>query len=198
MPKILNKETAKELMETKGEVRGFSPKAYGQVILEKEGEAGLKKLEDKMAELGYPLKYRKIRAMSFYPLGMELLTLLAIKDVFKYDDKKFEEIGRAQPKFSLIITTFMNFVSVKVVAKQSPGIWKKYYTVGEMKIPEFNGKKRYMVVHLNNFRLHPLHCRILCGYFASVIKMAAKTDVSCQEIKCVFKNDDHHEFLIKW
>lgn len=198
MEKIITKEIAQKLIKIKGEVRGYSPRAYGEVIFETEGEKGLKKLEDKMAELGFPTKYKKISSMRFYPIGLELITLLAIKDVFDYDDKKFQEIGKAQPKFSLIIKTFMSFVSIKAVAQQASGIWKRYYTIGDLEAAEIDEEKGYLILRLKNFHLHPLHCHILSGYFTAVANMATRKHITSKETKCSFRGDDCHEFLLKW
>jgi len=57
----LTKEFAQKLMEIKGEVRGVAFRTDTEYILREKGEEGLKKLEDKMARLGYPIKYKKLR-----------------------------------------------------------------------------------------------------------------------------------------
>ena len=57
----LTKELAKELIKIKGEARGETLKVDWEYVLQKEGEKGLKRLETKMAELGFPIKYKEIR-----------------------------------------------------------------------------------------------------------------------------------------
>lgn len=198
MEETLTKENAKKAMEIKGEVRGYSMGAYGGAVLEREGEEGLKRLEDKMAELGYPIKYRKANQPSFYPIGMEYLTLLAIKDIFKYDDNEFQEIGRVQPKHSFLIRIIMEFISAEKAAGQAESMWRKHYTVGNLKIIELNEEKKYLILRVENFRLHPLNCHILRGYFSSVAKFVVKGPVACEETKCLFQGNKYHEFLLKW
>ena len=60
MQDTLNKETASKLMAMKGEVRGIALKSHQEFIMNEKGEAGLKALEDEMASLGYPIKYKDI------------------------------------------------------------------------------------------------------------------------------------------
>ncbi len=106
MPSIISKEELEELMKIKGEVRGMGMRTHAEFILKEEGKEGLKKLEEEMAKLGHPIKYRKIKKMSFYPMYLEAPTLVLIQRIFSYDDKKFHEIERFHSKFSLIFRLF--------------------------------------------------------------------------------------------
>ncbi|MCP6717938.1 MAG: hypothetical protein KJI70_00110 [Patescibacteria group bacterium] len=199
MQEIITKQLADELMRIKGEVRGIAPKAHVQFVVEEKGESIFEKVEDKMAELGHPVNYKSLRPMNFYPIGIEAITLLVIKQLFNYDDEKFKEIGKYQSKISLIIKLFTKyFVSIKIIAQKAPEMWRKYYTVGDLKVTELNEKEKYTVVEVKDFKMHEHHCRMLEGYFASVIKMVVKENTICKETKCIFKGDDYHEFLIKW
>ncbi len=199
MEQIISKEIAKKIMEIKGETRGVAPKSYGEFILKEEGEEGLKKLEDMMVELGYPIKYKEIEPMEFYPIGLVAVTLLAIKKIFNYDNNRFQEMGRFGSKIPLIIRIFMKYLgSIEMVVKGVPKMWKKYYTVGNLKVAEYDKEKKYIIVRLENFRLHPIHCQIPIGYFPTLLQMVVKGKVSCEETKCLFRNDEYHEFLLKW
>ena len=199
MKEIITKEIADELMEIKGEVRGIAPKSHVQFVVEEKGEEVLKKIEEKMMELDHPVEYKNVKPMSFYPIGLEGITLLVIKELFNYDDKKFREIGIYQSKISLIIKLFMKyFVSMKVIAQKVPEMWRKYYTVGDLRITELNEKEKYTVIEVKDFQIHQPHCRVLEGYFASVVKMVTNENTECKEIKCPFLGDNYHEFIIKW
>ena len=82
MEEILNKKIAQKLMQMKGELRGLAIKDDAEFILKNQGKEGLEKLERKLAEVGVPIKYGEIRSTDFYPIGLEPLTLLAIKKLF--------------------------------------------------------------------------------------------------------------------
>ena len=200
MEEIVTKEEFNELMGLEGKARGIPFKTQADFIIKKEGKEGLKRLEDTMAKLGYPLKYRKMRSMDFYPLGLLAVNMIAIKRLFNYDDKKFQEMGSVEAKSSsLIIRLFMSyFVSIDLAAKKVSEIWRKHYTLGELKVVELNKEKKYIVLRLENFRCHSLFCQDLVGYFPSMVEMVVGSDVTCEEIKCVHRGDEYHEYLLKW
>jgi len=197
MDQIITKQEFSELMKIEGEARGLGFQTEAKFVLKEEGEEGLKKLEAQMAKLGYP--YSKIKTMDFYPIGLLAVNMLVIKRLFNYDDKKFQEMGKFEAKSSLIIRLFMKyFVSLERVAKESPKMWRKYYTVGDLKVPEINQEKRYIIIRIENFSLHPILCQILIGYFQSIVRMVLKGETTCEETKCVFRGDECHEFLMRW
>ncbi len=194
---IISKEEFDKLMALEGETRGLGFKTEAKFVLKEEGEEGLKRLKEVMSDFGYP--YEKISPMEFYPLGLLGVALLAIKRLFNYDDKKFQQMGEFEAKASLIIRLFMKyFVSLDRVAKEAPKMWRKYYTIGNLKVAELNKEKRYIIIRIENFKLHPILCEVLKGYYVSIVKMIVKTSVSCEETRCVHKGGEWHEFLIKW
>jgi len=195
----LTKEVAKELVKIKGEARGVTLKTDWDFILLKKGKEGLEKLEAKMAELGFPIKHKEIKVMNFYPIGMDAISMLAIKELFNFDEKDFEELGAYELKLSFFLKIFLKyFSSLQLMAKEAPKAWQEHYTVGKLQISEINEEKAYIVLRIENFNIHPLYCFVLKGYFSKIIQMAVKTPVTCQETKCPFKGDKYHEFLIKW
>ncbi|XOB40899.1 MAG: hypothetical protein ACKKMP_03375 [Candidatus Nealsonbacteria bacterium] len=199
MEQIILKEEFDELLKLKGEVKGTGIKTHGEFILKEEGEEGLKKLEDVMLTLGHPIKFREIKATTSYPFGVEAVILLAIKRLFNYDDKKFQEIGRFHSKSSLIIRLFMkHFVSLERVAKESSQMWRRYFTVGDIEVVEIDKEKRRIIFKVKNFKFHPLHCQILNGSIATIIQMIIGHKVTAEETKCIHRGDEYHEFLLKW
>ena len=199
MEQIISKQELEELMNLKGEVKGTGIKTHGKFILKEEGEEGLKKLEDTIAEFGYPIKFREIKATTLYPFGVEAVILLAIKRLFNYDNKKFNEMGKFHAKVSLIIRLFLkHFVSLERVSEEGPKIWRRYFTIGNLEAPEINEEERYLIFRVKDFKFHPLHCQILMGSIPTIIQMIVGKKVTNQETKCVHRGDDYHEFLIKW
>jgi|YelNatPaOPRAMG01_1025707.scaffolds.fasta_scaffold08839_2 hypothetical protein len=197
----LTKEVAQKLMEIKGEVRGVVFKTDAEYVLKEKGEEGLKKVEEELEKLGYPIKYKEIKVMGFYPVGLRALSLLAIKKVFDFDEEKIREIGFFATKVSLIVKLFIrSFLSVeRVFFKEAPRLWKKHWNVGELIPVELDEAKKYGILRLKNFSLHPIFCCFLEGYFAGVAQMVIKSpQITCQETKCTFRGDEYHEYLIKW
>jgi len=195
----LTKELAKKLMAIKGEARGVTLKVDWEYILQEKGKKGLSKLEAKMADLGYPLKYKEIKPMHFYPIGMDAISMLAIKELFNYDEKKFEEMGGSVVKFSLFLKVLLKyFFSIQIVAKEIPKMWQRHYTIGDLRAHEIREEKKYAILRLKDFQVHPIFCPIIKGYLAKVLGMVVKSSATCKETKCPFRGDEYHEFLIKW
>lgn len=198
MEQIISKEELDELMKIKGEVRGVAIKGEMDFVLKEEGKEGFKKLKDTMEALGYPIEYRKIKPMDFYPLGLHGTVQLAIKRLFNWDDKKFQEMGRFEAKTSLITRLFMRyFFSSEKIVEEAPKMWREYFTVGDLKIIEYDEEKGYSISRLENFRIHPIQCQVLIGYFSSIVQMVIGGRVIGEETKCVFRGDEYHEFLLK-
>ncbi len=199
MKQIITKEIAKNLMKIKGETRGLAIKDDFEYILQGRGKDGLKELEDKMEELGYPIKYQEIKAMNFYPSGLEPIVMLAIKELFDFNREEFVKLGKFSAKIPLIIRLFMKYLgSLDIIVKSSPRMWRTYYTEGNLKVIDYNKKEKYLIARLENFALHPLYCIGLEGYFIATISMVVETPITCQETKCVHRGDEYHEFLVKW
>lgn len=199
MEQIIEKEELEKLTKINGEVRGVALKSHADFILHQKGQLELDKLENVLAELGYPIKFKEIRIWDFYPVGIEIIELLAIKRLFGFEDDKFEDIGTFGSVSSFIMKLFMRyFSSIRMVVKQAPKIWKKYYTVGELKVKELDEKERRIVLTVENLFLHPIHCLHLKGFFSSVVQLVVKEKPSCEETKCVHKGDLLHEFVIRW
>ena len=148
---MLTKREAEKLMKTKGKVRGLLFKIDRDFILEEKGEEGVKKVETKMVELGFPVDYKNIIRMDFYPIGLIIISRLISKDLFNFNDDDLRKWGSAIVKFSLLIKIFMNyFSSLNLIAKQVSAIWQRHYSIGDLEMPEYNEKERHGKLKLRN------------------------------------------------
>jgi len=201
MDNTISKETIDNLMKIKGGARGVVLKTDEEYILKEKGKQGIMQLEKKLEELGHPIKYSQIKTMSFYPVGLRVLSLLAIREVFNFSDEEIRKIGIFATKTSLIIRLFTKyFLSMRrVVMKESPKMWSKHWTIGKLVPVELNEKQKYAVIRVEEFNLDPLYCIYLEGYFTGIVQMLAKASkIDSQETKCAFKGDPYHEFTVKW
>jgi hypothetical protein len=199
MVSTISKEEADRLMHLKGEIRGIALKDDFKYIFQREGQKGLDKLENTLKSLGYPIKYNEIKAMTFYPIGLDNLLLTILNRIFNYTDKDFQEMGKFHSKSTLLMKIFMNyFISIDRLVKESPKMWKTYYSEGELEVIEFNKKERYIILKIKNFANTKFQCQSQIGYFTNAVHMITKNKVSCEETKCVHKGDKYHEFLLKW
>lgn len=200
-PVKLDRHLAKKLMEIKGEVRGVTLGIDRDYVLKEKGEEGLKKVEEELEKLGFPIKYKEINTLGYYPLGLRALSLLAIKQVFNFNDQKIQEIGFFATKVSLIIKFFIKYVFSfqRVFFRESPKIWREHWTIGELIPVELNEEKKYAILQLKDFDLHPIYCTFLKGYLPGLFSLIVKSSkITCQETKCTFREDEFHEYLIKW
>lgn len=196
---LVTKEKVDELMKNPGTVRGAGIKSYAQFILEKEGKEQLKRLEKEMEKAGYPIKYLEVGTMEVYPFGIEALTLILIKKLFGYGEEEFQKMGEFEMKVSLLIKLFMKyFVSLDRVAQEFPKMCRKHFSVGNFKIKELNKEKGEIVIRIEDFYFHPLHCPVLLGVFSEALRMITKKETQGKETKCIYKGDDAHEFYLSW
>lgn len=198
----LTKEIAEELMKMKGQARGVHFQNDADFVLKEKGKQGLEQVERTLFQLGYPIEYGKIKQFEYYPMGLRALSLLAIKQTFNWPDEKIEELGAYAMKVSLIIKIFMRyFFSLEKILQEAPKIWEKYFDVGKLVVEDFNLEKKYVILKIEDFSLHPIYCLCLRGVFTGLGKMIIKSkEITCQETKCFFedkKNKEHH-FVIQW
>jgi len=187
------------IKKIKGLVRGQAPKNVAEFVLKKEGKNSLEKLEKTMSQMGYPVEYKKINYLGFYPLPLLLLTYFLAYKLFDYDRKTLQEIGTFQANSSFIISLFTRyFFSLGSAVKSTPMMWRKYFSLGDLKVVELNEKEKRARLILENFDTHKLHCWDLEGYFATVVNLLVDGKPICKEIKCSLDGDKYHEFLITW
>lgn len=194
------KAEIKKIMENKGEVRGAVFQTDAEYVRQQKGEEGLKAIEKKTKEFGYPINYAQIKTMDWYPLGLRAISLLAAKEAFNWGDKEIENMGNAAPKYSFIVKLLMKyFLSFPMTYKQSPTYWEKHYTVGVLEAPDYDLEKKYYIIRLKDFKVHPILCVYLEGYFMRIGQFVLKgKNFRVKETKCMFKGDPYHEFVVEW
>ncbi len=194
---MINKEELNRLIEAEGEVKGVVFQTDANYVLEKEGEAGFKKIEDKVKELGLPINY-KSGAMDSYPIGLRIASLLLIKEVFSWPDSEIRNIGATAPKTSFIVKLLMKFfISIEKFVKKIPTFWDQHYTRGKLEVVSFNNEKKELLLRLTEIEIHPIFFIYLEGYFEKMLQFLEKT--SKAEIKeSVHEGKPCHECLIKW
>jgi len=199
MEEIISKEELIKAKTKKGEGRGMNLRNIGEYVLMKEGEGGLKKLEDLIKSLGYPIEYKKIDKMDFYPIWVSTVSFLATEKLFNFTNKNFQEMGEMDAKFNLFIKVFINyFISLKTLTEASSKIIKHFAPQVEVESKEFNEKEKYAILRIKNFDISKYHCQYFIGFANAIIKMASKENPICEETKCPLQGDDCHEFTLRW
>ena len=199
MGKITEQEI-KELIKIPGKVRGQVFSTDFEYVKESMGKNGLNLLKKRMEALGKPIDYENMKTTEWYPLGLRVISLLIIKEVFNWEDKDIEEMGKTAPKLSLIMKMLMKtFLSIERSFREIANYWKKHYSVGRLVPVDIDMKRKHTFFHLKNFKIHPILCPYLIGYFYTVADFILKSKkVTIEETKCAFKGDAYHEFSVKW
>ena len=194
------KQEADRLMKIKGNVKGAVFFGHAAYVRYKEEEKGIKAIEDKLKELGHPLKFKEVKELDWYPEALSVLIIITAKEIFNWKDSDIFEMGNFAPKNSFIARLLMKyFLSLKKVFKECPKYWQKHFNFGEMKSCEINEKKKYIVFQIKGYKFHPLICIYLAGYFLRVAQFVIKSkNITIKEIKCVFKGDPYDEYIINW
>jgi hypothetical protein len=199
MEQIISKEEFEEIRKTKGEVRGSGPKSIAEHVFQKEGEHGLKRLEDLMNSLGFPIEYRKINSVDYYPYWIVTASFLAAKRLFNFTSEDYQKIGEIDVKFTPFQKIFLKyFVSLKKLAESISKMWEHYNTLGKMELIEFDEKNKRAIVRVTEFDRSEYQCQYLIGYMTATVKMVSKIIPICEETKCTFRGDEYHEFTLRW
>lgn len=196
---MVTKQEINDLLKNKDQVRGVALKTDYEYIKSKFGVEGVKKVESTLKKWGFPLEYSKIYETAYYSEGQRMLSLLAIIDTFKLDNKKIEEIGDLAPRFSLIIKSAIRLLlSIDSGLNLMSSTWRKYHKTGEFKKIYYDKKNKKAILGLY-FDIHPLFCLYMKGYVKRIMQMIEPDKkVYIKESKCTFKGADYHEYKLSW
>ena len=186
---------ADELKNFPGNVKGEVFRTHAHYIIKKEGEEGLKKLEDKMTELGVPIKFDEIKPFEWVSEGLSSLTIIVSKEVFNWTEEDVFEMGRFAPKFSFIIKVMIQYlVSIETLFNNAAKYWDKHFDFGYVETV-FEKENKKMIIKEYEFKTHPLLCIYHAGYFKGLAEFGVKGEV---ESKCVYRGEDYNEYIVTW
>lgn len=196
----ISEENINKILSAEGEVRGVVFKTDYRFIVDNFGVEGLKKVEAELEVMNCNFDYEtETDNMSFYPVGMRVLSLIAISRAFNLDSEGVKNMGFNAPKISLMVKFFMRyFLSPEKIMEKASEMWDKHYSIGRLEMIEVNNEKNYIRGGIYDIDLHPIFCDYLSGYFASIVKMGVGKEAKGEEVKCTHKGDQYHEFLITW
>ncbi len=194
-------EEINKIINAKGEVRGVVFKTDRRFIFDKEGEEGVRRVEEELEKMKCSFSYEEeADNMSFYPIGMRIMSIIAISRAFNLDKEGIIGMGNNAPKFSLMIKLFMRyFLSPEKIFEKAGEMWQKHYTIGKLEPIEINEEKKYMRARVSEIELHPIFCDYLCGYFSSIMKMGLGEDAGGGELSCTYEvKEDGCYFILEW
>ncbi len=193
-------EIAKELLAYPGMVRGEIFRTHAEYIKLREGEEGLRRLKEKMKELGAPINFSETKPFEWVREGVSSLSIVTAKEIFNWTEKDVFEMGRYAPKVSFIIKLFVRYlVSPKKVFEEASKYWDKHFNFGSLEPVEYNEEKGIIRLRVRGYKTHPTLCIFHAGFFKGIIEFTIKSNkLDIKEVKCMHKGDDFHEYLITW
>lgn len=197
---MFTKEVCENIAQIKGSVRGAVFQTDAEYIRRCFGQEKLDQLQKILQNFGYPIDYRNIRAMEWHPLSRRVLAFKVMKDLFDWHDEDFKKMGNTAPKYSFIVRLMMKFfISAKIAITHAPQYWSRHYDVGSLTVVEFNEEKKHAVIRINDFKITPIYCRYLEGYFKRLFSFTLpKEIIKITETQCMHHGGSCHEYSIYW
>lgn len=189
------------LMKKKGNTKGSELITFARYIEEKYGKDGVKAIETKLRELGYPFKFDDVKALGeWYPEALNVSAILIARDLFKWTKSDFFKFGYDSPKYSFLVKVLIKyFVTLKTFESESRTYWSKFMDFGELEWAEINEAKKYVVLRLKGYDMHPDMCEYYRGFFLKMSENVVKGEnVKVEETRCIYKGDPYHELLVTW
>jgi hypothetical protein len=195
------KTIADEVMMKEGNVRGEVFRTHENYICYREGEEGVKRVEEKMKEVGYPMEFKSIKTGEWYKEGLSVLVILVAKEIFNWTEEDIYDMGNSAPKHSFIVKMFVkHFVSVKDIFQKAGQYWEKHYDFGSLEKGEFNEEEKYITIKIKDYSPHEIVCgSYFKGYITRIAQMSLKSKkIETEQIQNVFHGDPYNEYIIKW
>lgn len=194
------KKEIDRLMKLKGKSTGEILRTHAAYIKHKKGEAGIKAVEEKISELGYPFTFKDVVPLAWYPEGLGVSIILVAKNIFNWSDKDIFDMGNAAPKYSFIVKLFIHhFVSLDRFLEEAQKYWQKHFNFGKLDVVSFDKKEGYVRIRIKGYKFNPIICKFHAGYFLRIAQFILKSEnIEVEETKCIYKGDPYHEYLITW
>lgn len=200
-PIKLSKEDIAQIMKVKGRIRGLVLTTLKDYIIEKKGEKGIKKVEEKMEETGHPFSFEGLSSIKWYPAGIIHLVMMITLDVFNWSEEDNFKIGHDVPINSVLAKLMLRtFTSLEIAFKVTPKFWKNYTDLGEMNWIKRDIKNRRAVLRLTNYpKVHRGSYEYFRGYLKKIMEiMTSSKNVKVELTKTIYRGDPYDDFTFTW
>ncbi len=194
------KSLSEEIMSVPGKARGEAFLSHAEYIRHREGEEGVRKVEEKMEELGYPIKFDETSSLQWIDAGKSGLVIVVAKNIFNWTEDDVFDMGRFEVKVSFFVRLIIQyFISIERAIKEASKHWKRHLDFGSIEVKEYSKEEKRIIIQIKEFDVHPLICSFYAGYFYGIMQLVVNSEkISVKEKKCTHKGDDAHEYLIRW
>ncbi|MDD5382459.1 MAG: hypothetical protein PHH60_02260 [Candidatus Margulisbacteria bacterium] len=195
---MITKEEAQELIKLEGQARGVAFQVDAHYVEKKWGKEGLAKLESRLVDVGCPIDYNKINSFTWYPIGLRMLSLRMISEVFDLDDQKIKDIGYQAPQISFFIKMLARFSpTIRSTLEKGTELWKRHYSRGRIEA-KYDEPGKSILIRLIDFPLPEIGCFYLEGFLQRLLEFAVGRKVKAELIKAFYRGDPDTEFRFWW
>jgi hypothetical protein len=203
MAKIkITEAEVKRMMETGDRVRGAALKTLEEYILSKKGKEGIRMVEERLKELGCPIKFQEVAPHKWYEGSWDTLLTVVILEVFGWDESKAFDVGHDSLVVHSLTAKLLlsRFFSVEAAIKKAPKIWRYFSSLGKIDFPKYDIDKGFAVMRLEEYKkIHPAGYDYIRGVLAKIVEMLSESeDVKVEQTKSLYNQDPHDEFEITW
>ncbi len=193
-------EDIRQLMAKEGNVKGEVLRGDLEYVKNKMGEEGLRKVENRMAEMGYPLRLEEIKSFEDRKEAQAVLIYIICREIFGWGEEEIAKMGEDAAKTSFIVKALLKyFVSIQRVLSETPNFWARHHDFGELEPIEADEEKKHLIIRVKGYDFHPLACAYHRGYFLSVARLSIKgKNIAIEETECVHRGGKYHEYKVTW
>jgi hypothetical protein len=197
---FLRKEFVK-LTAIQGQARGLGILPDHLYIKDKVGQEGLDLVDEVMKKIGYHLDLKTMKTHEWYPIGLDIGTILTAKVIFDWGEAELYEMGKSASRGSWIVSILMKFASLEKELSRSSFFWEKYYDFGSLETIEINKEKKYYVLRMKGLNFHPVLDPYLRGYFTGLSEMMFMRRRVYTDIRSCPKDEGDptcREYVVNW
>ncbi len=162
---------ADEIMSKPGNIVGAAVNAQSDYVIKKEGEDGLRRVEQVMDELGYPFSFQDLDRFEMYPENYDVLRVYVAKEIFNWTDENIFAMGKNSLTISRVLRIAMGFVSLERTFSKAGFLWDKHFDFGELIPVEIDMEEKYMKLRMIDYDFHPIMQKYFRGYFSAVTEV---------------------------
>ncbi len=197
----LTDDDIKQIVKINGRIRGLILTTLKDYIISKKGIEGLKKVEEKMKEIGYPFSFDGLSSVKWYPAPTVHLVMMVMLEVFNWGEEDNFKMGYEAPINSLLAKLMLRtFTSLEVAFRVTPKFWKNYTNLGEMNWVERDIKNKRAVLRLTNYpKVKRGSYEYFRGYLKKIMEIMTKSkNVKVELTKTIYNGDPYDEFTFTW
>lgn len=193
------KKQAEEILKKEGNTRGENY-LIAEYVEKKYGKNKVKELEELISYLlGRKYSFPEGRPKGWYKEAIDVVIILAAKNLFKWSDEKIFEVGKFHALHSFTMRVLLRyFVSLDRLSKDAPKYWEKHFDFSELEVVRKDNENN-LKIRIKGYKFHPVMNNFYAGYFQAIANgVISSEEIRMEQTKDVYKGDPYIEYKISW